>query len=120
MGLSQGATLKYLCDRAEATIGCLHEEAQWDPTTEKLIIRTSQDVQPILDANAELVNLGGDGFFGPERNWRRIASIPEVVIAKWLMEEGLNIARKEDWDYIVKKKLRDPEFSRFRTSPGKI
>lgn len=120
MSFTSGDYLEQLCARAHQTLGVVHEEAVWDEAEETLILRTSQDVQPILDRNKELVALGGDGFFGPERNWRRIASIPEVLIVQWLQEEGLNIYRKEHWDYVVNKKLNDPAYAYLRTSPGRI
>lgn len=83
---------------------------------EKLIVAESiQDVEPILEHNKRLRSM-------PQRSdWgRHIASIPNVILVRWLNEEWsrgnstLKMFSKE-FDAIVAKKLRDPDWAYLRT-----
>jgi hypothetical protein len=49
-----------------------------------------EDVEPLLDENANLRNSGANGF-SKSRNWREIGSIPCIVVEKILREHGVNI-----------------------------
>lgn len=82
-----------------------------------LIIHRVQDVQPILDRNKALFN-EGDGY-SPSREFRRAASIPNVVIEKWLNEEGINLFDPDHWP-AVQAKLNSSEYAYLRTAPGRI
>ncbi len=107
-----------LLDRA-GRAGYLLREDEYDAATDTLVIKSSQDVEPILDNNRELSNpgLSGDGY-SPSRELRRVASIPNIVIEQWLME-GINICREADWPK-VKRRLNDGEWSKLRTSTGRL
>lgn len=84
--------------------------------TEKLIIaETIQDVEPILEHNKALRSMDQPSDWG-----RHIASIPNVIITKWLNEawaEGNTQLRpfSPEFDLIVKKKLQDPDWKYLRT-----
>jgi hypothetical protein len=59
-------------------------------------------------------------LFGGE-NKVLVARIPEIYIERWLREEGLNFYRLNEEDKArLFAKLNDPEWSGFRTAPGKI
>jgi hypothetical protein len=113
------AAHKTLLDRA-GKAGVLLDEYNYDPGQDRLIIKTSQDVEPIFDQNKELQNegLSGDGY-SESGDLRRVASIPLVIVHKWLSEEGLNVFNDEHWPKI-KRKLNDPEYRHLRTSLGRI
>lgn len=62
----------------------------YDRDTDTLRIQHVEDVEPLLDENAAIRNSGMNGF-SPSRNWRKIGSIPCVVVEKILREHGVNI-----------------------------
>lgn len=71
-----------------------------------------QDCEPILQRNKELRAL-------PQRaDWgRHIASIPNVIIEKWMREDGVNILglSAEEWGRFIRRKLDDPDWRHLRT-----
>jgi hypothetical protein len=82
---------------------------------ESLIIAESiQDVEPILERNKVLRSMPQKSDWG-----RHIASIPNVILTRWLNEEysrgnvGLRMFTKE-FDELVAKKLRDPNWAYLR------
>jgi hypothetical protein len=76
-----------------------------------VIASTTQDVEPILARNARLRR-------EPQRrDWaRHVASIPNVILVKWLNEEhargntGLRLFTRE-FDELVARKLADPDWA---------
>jgi hypothetical protein len=76
-----------------------------------VIASTTQDVEPILARNARLRR-------EPQRrDWaRHVASIPNVILVKWLNEEhargntGLRLFTRE-FDELVARKLVDPDWA---------
>jgi hypothetical protein len=84
-----------------------------DPDGDHLTIEHVQDVEPILDRNKEL-------RAEPQRSdWGRwVASIPNVVIVRWMNEEaarGNNVLPfTREFDDVVARKLRDPEWAYLR------
>ena len=84
-------------------------------TESKIVAVTEQDVEPILERNKELRSMEQKSDWG-----RHIASIPNVIITKWLNEEwasGNTELRPftKPFDELVAKKLRDPEWAYLRT-----
>lgn len=72
-----------------------------------------QDVEPILDDNKQLEQIPQKGDF------RHIATIPCVVIEKWINESGtqlLGLSNKE-FAAFARKKINDPEWAYLRTAP---
>jgi hypothetical protein len=90
----------------------------YDPIAKKSSIKTLQNVDEILDWNKTLANHDGDGY-SPSREWRRAASIPTVLIHKWLAEEGIDVFNDDHWPAVVKK-LDSIEYQYLRTAPGRI
>lgn len=88
----------------------------WDDMESQNVLHRCQDVEPILEHNKALVQ-DGDGY-SPDRTFRRVASIPNVIVEQW-MREGINIFRKEDWPK-VQRRLNDREWSHLRTAPGRL
>lgn len=80
-----------------------------------LKVERSQDAQPILDQNAAL-RAQPQKFAG---TWRHTASIPCVILEKWLNEElergNTTITMfGPEMDALVKKKLNDPDWKWLR------
>ncbi len=96
------------------------QEFKYDPHDDILVVRSVQDVEPILKHNRSLRREADEGNNGysPSRELRRVASVPNVVIHQWLME-GVNVYRDDDWPEIAAR-LDSPDFSHFRTAPGRI
>ena len=92
-----------------------HTQLILDRNDHKIVALTMQDVEPILERNAMLRSMEQRSDWG-----RHIASIPNVIITQWLNEEwargnaDLRFASKE-FDELVARKLRDPEWQYLRT-----
>jgi hypothetical protein len=80
-------------------------------------ILSRQDVEPILDRNKALTT-HNDGY-NEARDLRRVASIPLILIHKWLKEEGWNALDPKHGDRL-KKKLNSSEYLYLRTAPGRV
>ena len=75
------------------------------------------DATPILEHNKTLAT-ANDGY-SPSRELRRVASIPLIVMLKWLNEEGwwaLDPANEAK----LKAKLNSNEYLFLRTAPGRV
>lgn len=80
-----------------------------------IAVVSSDDVEPMLDHNALLRTMAQPNTDG----LKHVASIPNVIMVKWLNEQwqrGSNVRYlSREWDEIVKKKLKDPEWAYLRT-----
>lgn len=86
----------------------------------QVIIRNTQDCEPILVDNKRLYNQAlEDGGYGPTREWKRAASIPFILLEKWYQKEGIRW-----WDrahlHRITAKLDDPDWKGLRTAPGHL
>jgi hypothetical protein len=91
------------------------------PLTEKrsVTVYSADDVEPYLEHNKTLRGLEQKSDWG-----RHVASIPNIVMVQWLNAEwqrGSDIRYlSKEWDALVAKKLRDPEWAYLRTdAPSK-
>lgn len=84
----------------------------------ELIVKRTQDVEPILDHNKALQadQVGGWRRSAKQRR-RHIAEIPNIVIEQWL-KEGFNVFQVSARE--LRKKLDDPHWSYLRTIPGRV
>jgi hypothetical protein len=86
-----------------------------DRNDKKIVAVTEQDCAPILERNHYLRSVPQKSDWG-----RHIASVPNVILVKWFNEEyergnvSLRMFTKE-FDAIVAKKLRDPDWAYLRT-----
>lgn len=113
---SRGRTYEQRLEAATQA-GRLLVEHEVDPGTGRVVHRTSQDVEPILELNQKLYNLEDRGW-SQSGEWRRAASIPLVVAEQW-MREGVNVFKREHWPAVARK-LNDPEWRKLRTAPGRL
>jgi len=75
------------------------------------------DADPILERNKAMAT-HNDGY-SPSRELRRVASIPIIVMLKWLNEEGwwaLDPANEKK----LKAKLNSSEYLYLRTARGRV
>jgi hypothetical protein len=96
----------------------LAEYHRLDSETGRTVIEYVQDVEPILERNKVLSSLDDRGW-SPSREWRRGASIPDIIILKWRREYGIDVFNRNHWP-AVKRLLNDPEWRYLRTAPGRL
>jgi hypothetical protein len=80
-------------------------------------IISTQDTDAILDLNKAMAT-ENDGW-SASREMRRAASIPLILVAKWLHEEGWNAFDPACEDRL-KRKLNDSDYLWLRTAPGRL
>lgn len=91
----------------------------YDDVTGETTIDSVWDAEPTLELNKaawkedELLRPGRMGEFF------RVASIPNGVIEKWLIEEGIDLFDRNHWT-AVQRKLNDPSWRYLRTSTGRV
>lgn len=83
-----------------------------------IIVKRTQDCEPIIEANRSIQN-------EPQKRagtFRHIASVPMVVLEQWIIADGVNYLAlpKGEFERLIKRKLRDPDFKWLRTSPGRV
>ena len=83
-----------------------------DRADKRIIAVTTQDVEPILERNKALQA-------EPQRaDWgRHIGTIPNVILVKWMNEEGANVLKmsSDEFGKFIKRKLADPDWRWLRT-----
>lgn len=85
------------------------ETVDYDDGTDLVIYRRYQDVEPVIEQNKYL-QCDANGRF----EWMTLAArIPAIFIHKWMVEDGVNVMRKENWPWL-RRKLNDPDFRHFR------
>lgn len=82
-----------------------------------ITIIEKQDVTDILDRNKAMAT-HNDGYT-PSRDVRRVASLPMILVHKWLVEEGWNALDPKCGDKL-KAKLNSSEYLYLRTAPGRL
>ena len=90
----------------------------YDEMEDKSIIHVEQDCEPIVERNKALQN-ETDGY-NLDRDLKHIASIPLVIVQKWMQEDGVNFLAlsKHERSKYLRRKLADPDNRFLRTSPG--
>ncbi len=89
----------------------------WRDTEEGGEILSLQDVASILEDNRAQYN-HNDGY-NADRSMRRVAYIPQIIIQKWLNEEGLDVWNPEHKQRLMRK-LNDPDWRYLRTAEGRL
>lgn len=91
---------------------------QWiDNEDGTFTVTQTQDCEAIIELNKAMYN-HNDGYT-PSRDMKRIASIPNTFVYKWLVEEGWN-ANDPRYGDRLKRKLNDPDWRFLRTAPGRL
>ena len=91
----------------------------YDEATDRTIVSTHQDAEPILERNKQLQTLN-DGYT-PSRDMKRIASIPMNLAMKWVREAGISQADFWSWpgrdqNEFFRKRYKSNEYQYVRTS----
>lgn len=87
----------------------------YDASERTITFRRLQDVEPIIENNKELQKLPQKSDWG-----RHIASIPNVILERWIKEDGVNYLALPGREFakLIRRKLRDPDYAWLRT--GKL
>ena len=80
-------------------------------------INKTQEVGSLLNANKAQSNEVGRK--ATDDCYNRVASIPAIIIAKWLLEDNLDIYHP-DHAKRLKQKLNDPEWLYLRTNEMRL
>jgi hypothetical protein len=105
----------FLLDRDPATGEV--DTFRYDDAEDRAIVKTSVDVEPVIDRNKQLYT-AGDGYT-PDRTMRRAASIPMSVVLEWRQKFGVDVFKKEHWP-AVRRLLNSNEYLYLRTAPGRL
>lgn len=89
----------------------------YDSSTDTTILYREQDVSAILDLNKALANETEHTRRGIKSGWWHYATIPNIVIEKWLREFGVN-AYDKDHEKAVYRLLNQPEYRYLKTTAG--
>jgi hypothetical protein len=86
--------------------------AHLDRGERKIHFARVQDVEPILERNKALQGVPQTSDWG-----RHIASIPNVILEKWMNEEGVNYLAlpADEFARLLRRKLDDPAWRWLRT-----
>jgi|TARA_R100000093_G_C1934755_1_gene69951 hypothetical protein len=90
----------------------------YDHQTKVTTIRTTADVEPVLERNKLEYNDEEQKRAGIKAGFVKIASIPMAVIHKWKVEDGIDVFNKNHAE-AVRRKLNDPEWRYLRTASGR-
>lgn len=86
-----------------------------DRSDGRVIFERLQDVEPILDDNKRLEGESQSR----KADFRHIATIPNVIIEKWIAEEGAPVLAMSSHEFaaFIRRKLNDPDYRYLRTAP---
>lgn len=87
--------------------------------TKQTIIEREQKVDHILDMNKALANDDGYKKDGIKKSWMHAATIPAIIIEKWLIEDGIDVFNPDHMPR-VKAKLNSNEYKYLRTINGRV
>ena len=95
-------------------LASIHTEFISDPSEDRLIVKRTQDVEPHLNDNKVWQN-----HVEQKGDFRRIGSIPFVVIEKFITEKGINLLTMsgEELSKVCQRILDDPDYEYLRTTP---
>lgn len=95
------------------------EELWYDEATDKLVVNRVGDTSATLERNKRLQNEQTSPKFNSEV-FNRVASIPLILVEKWLKEEPpLDVFNPEHAERL-RKRLNDPDYAFLRTMRCKI
>ena len=87
---------------------------EYDDLSDTTIIHTDQiGVDEMLARNKVLQNAGSEHFKHDKEFWHA-AHVPNSVIHKWFVEEGIDFYNPDHWN-AVKRKLNSSEYAFLRT-----
>lgn len=94
---------------------------QHDEAAKTTTFAQFQDMQPYFEENKRLQTLN-DGY-NKKRDLRRVASIPNVLLVKWLRDDGIDVRsyfrKPKAYSHWLRRKIYNSENSFVLTAPHK-
>ena len=106
---------KRLLDRSGAT----ERWHYWEPNENRGVVEVRQDCNAIIERNKALANDSEYSRLGIKKEWWHIATVPNIVINKWLVEHGVNFYNPDHWPKI-KKLMSSRDYEYLRPTKGAI
>lgn len=95
----------------------LYTYHSYDELTDQTIISYEADSSPVLEANQKEANDSESSKQGIKDGFWHYACIPVELQIQWLINEGIDVYRKEDWDRVWAK-INDSDFKKVKTTYG--
>jgi len=106
------------------------EEMDYDDTTGSLLIRRTENVQQVLDANEAVRNDPGQAWRGADNTMWHVATVPLTMLQGWLKEFNLGRPRadrvrsyldpNDDWQTFMWRRLQSSDYYKFKTTPKNL
>lgn len=90
---------------------------KWIDDGDRLVVQREQDVARHVDYCRARQN---EGYHGPGKDFRLVASIPAVVVEHYIWARGITLAEFMRNPEHVKAIVNDPAFADLRIAPGSI
>ena len=82
---------------------------EYDGGSDQFKVIRTQNTDPIIEDNKQAI-LDVDGHRAQAKNdWALYAKVPNIVIEKWLNEEGVNFFDRDHWPKVMKL-INSPEY----------
>ena len=98
----------------------LYTYHSYDPVEDKTIISYETDTkatETILDINQKIANEREFTTEGIKQGWWFYASIPVDLQIKWLIEDGIDVYKREHWPKVLAK-INDRDYQKVKTTHG--
>jgi len=97
------------------------EWLHYDEADDRFILQREGDVEAVIKYTRARQNDGTNGY-GETREWRHIAEIPNLILFKWMNDDGVDVFKLKgnELSRFIKRKLNDPDWQNFRTVSGRV
>jgi hypothetical protein len=109
--------MKHLFTEYDRETGFVHEFGYQDG---KLVERTTQDVEPHLEYSTKLRNAPEYAKQGIKDNLQHIAHIPNVLILKWMVEEGFDAHKAHPSELLAKLRKERSTYEKVLVTDGRF
>lgn len=96
----------------------ISEWHSYDEDTDTTRIRSEGDCEPFMERSKNLANDADFSKEGIKSDFWMYASIPPAIQVKWLIEDGIDVYKREHAKRVFKK-LADPEYLHLKCTSGK-
>ena len=93
------------------------EKSHYDHDTGTLVIRRTEDVSSVLEANKRAFDVDDRRY---KHTFNHAARIPLSAIEQYCQQNGIKYAEFMNSEKLFKAFLNDPDNRAFRTKPGRI
>jgi len=87
----------------------------YDPQTDITYVGREADVESILEVNKTLANMPEYSKGGMKAGMWHYATIPNILIEKWMVEDGIDAYKRDHWPAVVRK-INSPDYRWLKTT----